>query len=926
MTRQRFQKLVVKNVTNFWNQIGKYDTIRHVHQVPGTGTFRYPFRLFSNFPSLPLKNMLAESHRWKCFEGNSTRPACVSRGASASVNASLWTPPPPPPIEMMDPVAEETTTPPPTDVADQKFYIFTFGGCPATSHTINNKNPAPPTNQLTIFDLEAETFVPSLPTVQEKEEERKMLMPEKTSMWRKVKRSVKYAGLFKQAGIEHKKKLRGIETRDPLPRHSHSLLASRDGKRLWMFGGEGEQSQASSLVYRAKSSIESKRINNATFAGAKRYKGKPPVAPPGRLCHERPRVVRTYFSDLQVYCIAKNEWIDVRRQLPSKFLYGSSGQEDESTTTASTLVPWPNPRAGHSMVIMGTPMLLQSDTTSSSDETSNSDETSTKSSSAGPDPYVGLSLEEVATVNDVRDTSSKGEGECLVLWGGREGRTRDIMRGRRADPNAQELSFEDGTSVMANMLWMFDLLLLSWRQVFATGSAPPGTSYHSAVSTKDGNSMLVFGGEDELGNVIGALHLLKRSKRTKSKKKKESSESSKSKKSDGKEETKEKVVVESVADNYMYDWTWTRIQLLPTPGSPPPSTLSSMTLHPVQCDDIVLVFGGQASTSSASASFTSSSSSHSTDVAWRFNTKILQWDGTTALTNGPSQSVGGQLIGEMNTGILWHWGGGANTDNVFCATLKIETENKGASGKLECNIILNDPMSKGMLELPPIMGAISEEKQSMLLCLKSERDQHAKDLQRHCLAPSRNDWRRTKALIHSVQKSRREMLTASRSMAKIILNARPTDDSSEEEEEDEDEEKKKEKEDRVTDRAGELSPLHSSQQEPRGGSSSIRTIQTASPALGRDGSRRKSNNIMARSQTAPDLSSSPLRMKTPFISMSSSRQYFNFGVMGIKTPRWSLNTLLSPIVSIHRRAAEEEQEREEAQKREEEQSFGERVF
>ena len=83
---------------------------------------------------------------------------------------------------------------------------------------------------------------------------------------------------------------------------------------------------------------------------------------------------------------------------------------------------------------------------------------------------------------------------------------------------------------------------------------------------------------------------------------------------------------------------------------------------------------------------------------------------------------------------------------------------------------------------------------------------------------------------------------------------------------------------------------------------------------------------MARSQTAPDLSSSPLRMKTPFISMSSSRQYFNFGVMGIKTPRWSLNMLLSPIVSIHRRAAEEEQEREEAQKREEEESFGERVF
>ena len=40
-----------------------------------------------------------------------------------------------------------------------------------------------------------------------------------------------------------------------------------------------------------------------------------------------------------------------------------------------------------------------------------------------------------------------------------------------------------------------------------------------------------------------------------------------------------------------YNWTWTRIQLLSIPASPPASSLTSMVIHPVE-SNIIYIFGG----------------------------------------------------------------------------------------------------------------------------------------------------------------------------------------------------------------------------------------------------------------------------------------------------------------------------------------------
>ena len=52
--------------------------------------------------------------------------------------------------------------------------------------------------------------------------------------------------------------------------------------------------------------------------------------------------------------------------------------------------------------------------------------------------------------------------------------------------------------------------------------------------------------------------------------------------------------------------------------------------------------------------------------------------------------------------------------------MKKEEANSEANESLHLNVELADPMSEGQLQLPPIMGAISEEKQAKLLSLKSE--------------------------------------------------------------------------------------------------------------------------------------------------------------------------------------------------------------
>ena len=51
---------------------------------------------------------------------------------------------------------------------------------------------------------------------------------------------------------------------------------------------------------------------------------------------------------------------------------------------------------------------------------------------------------------------------------------------------------------------------------------------------------------------------------------------------------------------------------------------------------------------------------------------------------------------------------------------------------------------------------------------------------------------------------------------------------------------------------------------------------------------------LTRSKTAPYMKQSSLeslKYKPPFISASASRECFDFGIHGLKTPRWSMNTL-----------------------------------
>ena len=814
-----------------------------------------------------------ETHRWSVKEAAGMIPMTVSRGTAAVVHTSLWTKPPPP---------QQPGDPPPLtsrskkEEDDRKHYVFVFGGCTGIDLI--------PTNQMSIYDLDTSLWLDQLPTAEEQLETIKKSNKKQKHLWKKLKSSVRSAGVFKAAGEEHAKRLRGIESRTPLPRHSHAMIKSRDQKRLFVFGGEGVSGSVSDPVYRAKSSLESKRMNNAKAAGAPRYHNKRPVSPVGRIRYENPRVVRTFFSDLQVYVIASNVWVDVKRQLPGKF--GFVDGNDQSL--------WPNHRAGHSMTLMGTPIVLELDEIKEDEELLDPK----KSKNNGPDPHVGLSLPEVATCDSIRSP----EGGLLILWGGREAPPRERLRKKRSSPNSQDIEVEQGRSIMADTLWSFDLNAMVWRQFFASGLSPPPTEHHKAVTSKDGNSMFVYGGKDDLGNIIGALHELKRTKeikrnkKGKSEKKKEEASKQIRKQSDAtaadevaKEAAAAKAAEAPPPDDYV--WTWVRIQLLPTPGSPPPAAFAQIVLHPVQYKNTILIFGGQ-------AELTESFPFVSTDFAFRFNTATRKWDGTTLLTNGPSQSIGGHLVSSLDTGRLWHFGGkDSNTSNCFVSKLLKSEINSGASAKLNFTIVLKDPMSEGRMELPPIMGAISEEKQVLLLSLKSERDSHAKDLQKYCKKPSRRDWKKTKSTITQIRKSRRGMLNASNSMSDIIYTSHPKED------EDEDENAEivhnEKRETMNEDNTPQFNASFDSDV------SSAQRIQTQGNPRSRQHLQEQQRRTMQRSQTAP-----VLEHTAPFISMSSSRQYFNYSVMGMKTPRWSKNTLLSPVKAIYQDAEDHREEEE----------------
>ena len=810
-----------------------------------------------------------ESHRWKIattVPGHDL-PYPVSRGTACKAKWSPPLPPPRPPPSDDEGGDYKDKEEMDRDPPEQRDCVFVFGGC-------RNNSVMEPSNQICIYDLEngqwldATTLLsdPSIPSASSASS-----ASSSTSRWGMIKEKVKL------------KKVKPVVP-PPHPRHSHAMAVSRNERCVYIFGGEGKRTTVSDPVYRAKSSIESKRINNAAAAGAPRYSGQRPKSPTGRLRYENIRPVRSFFGDLHCYSLEKSEWYDLHRQVPSRFVEHEQLEGDQQLK--------PHPRSGHSLVLMGVPM-PKFDTGEDVEKKTGKDkkniagggeknETSPKRSPAGIDPDAGLSLKEMKIASNVRNPG------LLVLYGGEEA---DMKCSTSSLYTSQSIEFEAGQSkqVASNQIWVFDLIQLTWSLVVAVGTPPPPTSHHTSEVSKNGEVMYVFGGEDELGNVIAGLHELKRIAID--------TMSNQGKKKDPAmmtEEIKEEKVAEKTQTHV---WRWTRIQLLAVPASPPASCLASMVLHPVE-HDVLLIFGGSCHpTTTTTVAATTGNGAVPTKVAWRYNTKSKKWCGTALLENGPTQCIGGNFISSLELGSLWHWGGNSssssNNNCCFVSKLRKLKANDGASAKLKCTVQLNDPISDGQLLLPPVMGAISEEKNVMLLSLKSLRDSHALDLQRHCKSPSKSDWKKTRKIIAQVRKSRRNMLSASQSMATIIMKSHPVDDEEEEEEEEEEE---------AASFGISASSTTRSIQNRRTQSQGSPMTTTMGSSLNSSGGSSMLDHSptgtskMNRSRTAPHMKQGSLESlcmpKPPFMAASCSRACFDFGIHGLKTPRWSLNTLL----------------------------------
>ena len=61
------------------------------------------------------------------------------------------------------------------------------------------------------------------------------------------------------------------------------------------------------------------------------------------------KTVRSLFSDLQIYAIKKNRWIDVRRQLPSRFALLESDEAGLDDTPRVMALPQAR---GHTLTIL----------------------------------------------------------------------------------------------------------------------------------------------------------------------------------------------------------------------------------------------------------------------------------------------------------------------------------------------------------------------------------------------------------------------------------------------------------------------------------------------------------------------------------------------------------------------------------------------
>jgi hypothetical protein len=823
--------------------------------------------------------------RYVCLPGNphaGTRDVCG--GAAACLHTNLWQPPPD--AEDGDGAGGSRSTPvsaasaavscqPPPPDPPKGNYVFSFGG----------ESAGTPTDQFLIYDLDALEWLEELPKLHVEEAAKLRKHTEETQgrkRWRSLKTKVLSMAWMQQAGELRRQRNMGTEYRSPAARHSHSLVATLDGTRLVLFGGEGKKSSHTETVFRASLTMDARRRNNALAAGARSMKGKPFVPPKGKTYGESRKTVRSLFSDLQIYVVQKNRWVDVRRQLPSRFALVEDNMEDDSA--GAVRVEWPRHRAGHTTTLLG-PSLAKAD--------------------AG-DVNAGLTLNEMKLADLIRSE----QGGLLVLFGGMEDPgVSSLGRSTRTGGSSTSTSTSNhngrnnhnlatGNQLTSfterpthvNTTWAFDLRALSWSKIEPSGKPPPGTAFHSATASEDGNSMFVFGGESDLGYNTSALHQLKRTVLGL-----------------GDDSAPALVKVPAVANKLpvaneiakktspppppdnnnkvgkkgaVVVWTWIRVQLLPLNAwSPSPRKNTSCCLHPADAH-MLFIFGGNTTSSphkkdGPSAQLTLSSACE-VDVMWRFNTKTMKWEKPERVENGPRKFVQGVMVNCPTLGVIWQWGGetgGTNNHNrsleerdlSFLLKLKKEEANSEANASLHMKIHLVDPMSEGLLQLPPIMGAISEEKQAKLFSLKSERDTHASDLQRLCKARSLRNYAETIALITNIRRSRQNMLSASQSMSQLILGKGRSQNK-------EDGEENREQKDRETGDGGLLDDIKAARME---------RASTAAAASG-GGSRS-----LPRSQTAPG--------QLPFVAASYRREFFDFEVNYITSPPVSKNVRLAPL-------------------------------
>ena len=132
--------------------------------------------------------------------------------------------------------------------------MFVFGG----------ESNGMPTDQFLIFDLDELNWLDELPRLHLEDAKKLRKHTEETrgrKKWRTLKTKYFSAAWIQEAGALRRQRMMGTEYRFPAARHSHSLLATKDGTRLIMFGGEGEKGVHSNPVYRASLSVDARRKN-----------------------------------------------------------------------------------------------------------------------------------------------------------------------------------------------------------------------------------------------------------------------------------------------------------------------------------------------------------------------------------------------------------------------------------------------------------------------------------------------------------------------------------------------------------------------------------------------------------------------------------------------------------------------------------------